>query len=181
MIVTDTDIVSQGSLKSNRMIGMIQWMGIKSCLYTMKLLKEDVKYLIVHQSATDRDQTTFEQIKKFHIWQGMGNIAYHYFIDGKGKTRRGRSESSVGTHTKANNMAAKSLGVCLAGNFNTQEPHQSQLISLERILRDLAFRYKIGPDNILGHREVPGAATECPGDSLNEWLVDFRNRIGKEK
>lgn len=147
----------------------------------MKLNKQDVAFLIVHQSATDRDETTFEQIKKFHIWQGMGNIAYHYFIDGKGKTRRGRSESSVGTHTKANNMATRSLGVCLAGNFNAQEPNPSQLISLERILRDLAFRYKIEPDHILGHREVPGSATECPGDSLNEWLVDFRELMKKKK
>ena len=147
----------------------------------MKLRKEDVKFLIVHQSATDRDQTTFEQIKKFHIWQGMGNIAYHYFIDGAGKIKRGRNESSAGTHTKADNMATKSLGVCLAGSFDAQEPNPSQLVALEKILKDLAFRYKIEPENILGHREVPGAATECPGDSLNEWLVDFRELMKKKK
>ncbi len=160
---------------------MIQYAGETAHNIFMKLLKENVKYLIVHQSATDRDETTFEQIKKFHIWQGMGNIAYHYFIDARGKIRRGRSEASAGTHTKAAGMATKSLGICLAGNFNTQEPTISQLASLERILKDLAFRYKIETDNILGHREVPGSATECPGDSLNEWLVDFRKNLKTKK
>ena len=140
----------------------------------MKLKRENIKFLIVHQSATLKSETSFEKIKKFHLYQGMGNIAYHYFIEADGRMRRGRNESSVGTHTKANHMADRSLGICLAGDFNKEEPNEIQLRALDRILKSLAQKYQIPLENILGHREVPGSATECPGDSLNEWLVDWR-------
>jgi len=145
----------------------------------MLLKKEDIKFIIVHQSAMPKNDTSFEQIKKFHVWQGMGNIAYHYFIEANGKVRRGRNESTAGTHTKASHMNEKSIGVCLAGNFNTEDPNPSQLQSLNQILRSLLIKYKLQPDDVLAHREVPGSATECPGDSLNVWLVDFREQLKK--
>jgi len=145
----------------------------------MRLKKEDIKFIIVHQSAMPKNDTSFEQIKKFHVWQGMGNIAYHYFIEANGKVRRRRNESTAGTHTKASHMNEKSIGVCLAGNFNTEDPNPSQLQSLNQILRSLLIKYKLQPDDVLAHREVPGSATECPGDSLNVWLVDFREQLKK--
>jgi N-acetylmuramoyl-L-alanine amidase len=141
----------------------------------MRLKKENIHYLIVHQSATDRDTTTFQQIKKFHLYQGMGNIAYQYFITADGKIKRGRNELTQGTHTKASQMNEKSLGICLAGDFNKQEPTPKQLQSLSSVLKSLVNKYSIPIENILAHREVAGSATECPGDSLNEWLVDWRN------
>ena len=140
----------------------------------MKLKRENIRYLIVHQSATLKAETSFEKIKKFHLYQGMGNIAYHYFIEASGKLRRGRNESTQGTHTKASQMAGKSLGVCLAGDFNQEEPNEAQLKVLSQILLELCKKYNLPVENVLGHREVPGSSTECPGDSLNEWLVDWR-------
>jgi N-acetylmuramoyl-L-alanine amidase len=140
----------------------------------MKLLREKVKYLIVHQSATKKSQTSFEKIKKFHLMQGMGNIAYHYFIEANGQVRKGRNESTAGTHTKASNMNEKSLGICLAGDFNYEDPDPKQLEALEKVLNSLASKYRIPKENILAHREVIGSVTECPGDSLNEWMVEWR-------
>jgi len=141
---------------------------------TMRLPKEAVKYLIVHQTATPREKTTFEGIKRYHVGLGWGNIAYHYFIDSQGKLRKGRNERTVGTHTKADGMNFKSLGICLAGNFNEEEPTQAQLKALEQVLNSLSTKYHIKKENILGHREVPYAATECPGDSLLEWVQKYR-------
>jgi len=106
----------------------------------MKLKREDVKYLIIHQTATLKDQTTFEKIKKLHLRQGMGNIAYHYFIEANGRVRKGRNETTAGTHTKASGMNLKSLGIGLAGNFNLEEPTNSQLESLEKTLRYLIIK-----------------------------------------
>ncbi|MEW5805468.1 MAG: peptidoglycan recognition family protein [Patescibacteria group bacterium] len=141
----------------------------------MKLPRENVKYLIVHQSATPKAETSFEKIKKFHLKQGMGNIAYHYFIEANGKLRKGRNESTAGTHTKASQMNLKSLGVCLAGDFNYEDPNSEQLEALAKILDFLASKYQIPKNNILGHNEVIGSVTECPGISLNEWIVKYRD------
>lgn len=147
----------------------------------MKLDRKNIQYLIIHQSATLREQTTFEKIKKFHLYQGMGNIAYHYFIESNGRTRKGRNESTAGTHTKASNMNTKSLGICLAGDFNKENPTKEQLQALERLIVQLIEKFSIPINNILGHREVPGSVTECPGDNLNKWLVSLRKKLKNKK
>lgn len=142
----------------------------------MKLPRENVKFVIVHQSATKKIETSFEKIKKFHLYQGMGNIAYHYFIEASGRLRKGRNESTMGTHTRASQMNSKSLGVCLAGEFNNEDPEPAQLKTLESLLNNLLTKYKISKEKVLGHREVYNSATECPGDSLNEWLASWRKQ-----
>ena len=140
----------------------------------MKLPREAVAYLIVHQTATPRLQTTFEGTKRYHIGLGWGNIAYHYFIEANGRLRKGRNERTAGTHTKAGGMNFKSLGICLAGNFNEEEPTEAQLKSLEQILKSLAAKHKIPKERILGHLEAPGAVTQCPGQNLLNWIEKFR-------
>jgi N-acetyl-anhydromuramyl-L-alanine amidase AmpD len=142
----------------------------------MKLPREAVEYLIVHQTATPRLETTFEAIKRYHIGLGWGNIAYHYFIEADGRLRKGRNERTVGTHTKAGGMNFKSLGICLAGNFDKENPTPAQLKTLESILKNLAAKYKIPKENILGHLEVPGAVTQCPGKKLLEWIEYYRKK-----
>ncbi|MBI1974909.1 MAG: N-acetylmuramoyl-L-alanine amidase [Parcubacteria group bacterium] len=142
----------------------------------MKLAPENIEYIIVHQTATPRAETTFEGIKKYHLSLGWGNIAYHYFIEADGAVRKGRSERVQGMHTKASGFNARSLGVCVAGNFDEEEPTPRQLTSLKRVLRGLAAKYKISKERIVGHLEVPGAATQCPGDTLLGWVQDFREQ-----
>ncbi|MFN7088684.1 MAG: peptidoglycan recognition family protein, partial [Candidatus Paceibacteria bacterium] len=62
----------------------------------------------------------------------------------------------------------------VAGDFNKEEPTQAQLKALEQVLDNLSTKYHIPKTNILGHREVPYAATECPGDSLLDWVQKYR-------
>jgi N-acetyl-anhydromuramyl-L-alanine amidase AmpD len=142
----------------------------------MRLPREAVKYIIIHQSATLRIDTTFESIKRYHLSLGWGNIAYHYFITADGKIRKGRNERVAGTHTKAGGMSLKSLGVCVAGTFDNEKPTAAQLKSLEQILKNLAAKYKIPKERILGHLEVPGAVTQCPGQNLLEWIERYREK-----
>jgi N-acetylmuramoyl-L-alanine amidase len=92
------------------------------------LKPEDIKYLIIHHSATPRDTTTFEAIRNYHIKQnGFWEIGYHYFIDGRGKLYDGRPKNYIGAHCVADNMNYKSLGICLAGNFTEEKPTSEQL------------------------------------------------------
>jgi N-acetyl-anhydromuramyl-L-alanine amidase AmpD len=142
------------------------------------LKPEDVKYLIVHHSATARDTTTFESVRRYHInVRGFWDIGYHYFIDGKGVLYPGRPENYVGAHCKTPppSMNLMSLGICLAGNFEEETPSNEQLLSLEKLLKDLIEKYKIQISNVLGHCEVPGTSTLCPGKNLLEWLKRWRD------
>jgi N-acetylmuramoyl-L-alanine amidase len=142
------------------------------------LKPEDIKYLIVHHSATPRDTTTFEAVRDYHInIRGFWEIGYHYFIDGKGVIHPGRPENYVGAHCKTPppSMNLMSLGICLAGNFEIESPSNEQLSALDKLLIELIKKYKIQINNVLGHCEAPGSSTLCPGKNLLNWLINLRN------
>ena len=145
----------------------------------MKLNKVD--YLIIHHSATPRDKTTFEAVRRYHIQKGWGDIGYHFFITADGTIHKGRKEEDVGAHCRASGMNFKSLGICLAGNFTKEYPSAKQLKSLSSLLNQLTVKYLILPDHILGHCEVPGARTLCPGENLLEWVHIYKATLPKKK
>lgn len=128
------------------------------------------KYIIVHHTATDIGKAY--AIHRSHhdrgFWNGLG---YHFLIDngtlGKGDGQIEESPRWVkqqqGAHCKAGGMNDKGIGVALVGNFDLDMPTSRQLESLNYLLKTLCQYYKIPASNILGHRDVEGSATDCPG------------------
>ena len=55
------------------------------------------------------------------------------------------------------------IGVCLVGNFCETEVPDAQLNGLIKKVVQLIEAFKLGVEAIELHRDVPGAATECPG------------------
>jgi N-acetyl-anhydromuramyl-L-alanine amidase AmpD len=136
------------------------------------------KHIIIHHTASDLG--TAMVINRVHedrgFWQGIG---YHFLIDngtlGKGD---GQIEVSprwikqlVGAHCKAGNMNETGIGIALVGNFNDELPTRSQMESLTYLLRMLSGHYRISSINVMGHRDVPGAATDCPGKRFPWYQV----------
>jgi len=143
------------------------------------LKPQDVKFLIIHHTATPRDLTTFEAVKRYHVEKkGMYDIGYHFFIDSKGNLQKGRDENLVGAHCKTPppSMNLMSLGICLAGDFTREQPTRDQLNSLSELLSRLMVKYQLTRDKVLGHCEVKGTATLCPGQNLLIWLRDWREK-----
>lgn len=128
------------------------------------------KYIIVHHTATDIGKAIL--IDRSHadrgFWYGLG---YHFLIDngtlGKGDGQIEASPRWVkqlnGAHCKAGGMNEKGIGIALVGNFNEELPTPKQLQALEFLLRKLMTYYRIPACNVMGHRDVEGAATDCPG------------------
>ncbi len=135
------------------------------------------KYIIVHHTATDIGNAN--RIDKSHgergFWNGLG---YHFLIDngtlGKGDGQIEASPRWVkqqnGAHCKAGGMNEKGIGVALVGNFDQELPTQNQLQSLDYLLKTLMRYYHIPSGNIMGHRDVEGAATDCPGKRF-PWSI----------
>jgi N-acetylmuramoyl-L-alanine amidase len=141
----------------------------------MELRHEDIAYLIVHHTATARDATDFDGVKKYHVeGRGWDDIGYHFFISADGTTRAGRPENVVGAHCKADDMNRKSLGVCLAGHFDLEAPTIAQLTAVAALLRRLMAKYHVPAGRVFGHGEVSGATTSCPGAVLRQWVEIFR-------
>jgi N-acetyl-anhydromuramyl-L-alanine amidase AmpD len=91
----------------------------------------------------------------------MAKIGYHFVVLGDGTIAMGRMLSEIGAHAKGHNL--KSIGICVVGD-NTQKEHwwtDEQIVCLRALVQVLQI---LCPQTeILGHRDLPGAATECPG------------------
>ena len=128
------------------------------------------QYIIVHHTATDEGSALYlDESHKNRGWNGLG---YHFIINNNTQGKPdGHVEASIrwlhqenGAHCKASNMNAKGIGIALVGNFHNKRPSQKQINTLIYTVNALRKYYKIPISNVMGHRDVPGANTECPGD-----------------
>lgn|SRR3990167_1601556 len=117
--------------------------------------------IIVHHSITPRDldaDKTEASIERNHKARGFPksslgwHIGYHYMIFGSGKLRQYRKETEEGAHTKEQGMNIKSIGICLIGDFDKEEPSKEQIETLEKLMIALCRTYNIPLTNIYPHR-----------------------------
>lgn len=128
------------------------------------------KYIIIHHTATGEGNA--KTIHRSHAARGFWNgLGYHFLIDngtlGKGDGQIEMSprwiRQQCGAHCKAGNMNDKAIGISLVGNFDCERPTPNQMQSLAFLVSVLTNYYRIPYSNIMGHREVSGAKTDCPG------------------
>lgn len=140
------------------------------------------KYIIIHHSATDMGNALqfFKAHLKRGFWRGLG---YHFVIDnGTIGKEDGQIEVSPrwihqenGAHCKAGGMNNNGIGVCLVGNFSRERVTEKQIESVVYLVNILRKQYNIPTRNILGHGQVDGAQTECPGTRF-PW-TEFYQRL----
>ena len=126
-------------------------------------------HIILHHTGAEEKDT--EQIRQYHLSKGWQDIGYNYVIERDGKVVAGRSLSIPGAHCKAGQMNYKGIGVTLIGNFENHLPLTKQLEALDLLLLQLMQKHQIPATNVLGHREVSGAQTVCPGKHFSLDLV----------
>jgi N-acetylmuramoyl-L-alanine amidase len=127
------------------------------------------KYIIIHHSATDSGNAN--SLYDLHNRRGFDGLGYDFIIDnGTGSKQDGQIEVSGrwvkqidGAHCLAGGMNHQGIGICLVGNFSREKLSAKQMDSLLFLVNLLRDYYKIPRSHILGHGQVPGAATECPG------------------
>ncbi len=134
-------------------------------------------HLIVHH--TGAEERNAQQIREYHRRLGWQDIGYHYIIERDGRAVPGRSLALRGAHCLAGGMNHKALGIAVIGNLEKREPFPGQWQSLTTLLRRLMQEYRIPLTNLLGHREVPKAATVCPGQYMD--LAALRQELTKQK
>ena len=127
------------------------------------------QYIIIHHSATDEGDVCF--LDRLHRRRGWCGIGYDFVIDNGTKGKQdGEIEASErwlkqenGAHCRASEMNYKVIGICLVGNFSKEKVSKKQLDSLVYLVNILMKYYKIPMNHIMGHGQVRGARTECPG------------------
>ena len=139
------------------------------------------EYLIIHHTGgtdanplADTSHHTFEVVDEWHKSLGWDGIGYNYFIEKDGKLQSGRPENIKGAHTIGYND--KSIGICLAGNFDFSLPTTEQVNTLKELLKTLQNRYKIPAEKIVPHRKF--ASKTCYGNKLSD---DWARNLITEK
>ncbi|HNW39768.1 MAG TPA: N-acetylmuramoyl-L-alanine amidase [Candidatus Omnitrophota bacterium] len=139
------------------------------------------EYIIIHHSATDEGSSL--NLNELHKRRGWAGIGYDFVIDnGTGGKEIGQIEVSPrwikqekGAHCQASDMNSKGIGICLVGNFSEERVPAKQMDSLVYLVNILRKYYKIPVKHIIGHGQVPGAKTECPGIYFS-WQ-EFYNKL----
>ena len=113
-------------------------------------------------------------IDRWHRALGWFGIGYHWVIRRDGTIEAGRDERTVGAHEPSVN--AVSVAVCLVGGVAEADKRTAennftpeQFASLEKLLRELRERYP--NTTILGHRDCPNVAKDCPSFDVKSWAA----------
>ena len=178
------DIVRANKLKSSQNIAMGHRLKVPNAAPLQSVVSlypsKKWKYIIIHHSATDHGNAL--GFHKYHKTRGFERgLGYHFVIDnGTQGKKEGNIEISPrwikqqdGAHCKAGKMNYRAIGVCLVGNFSKDRVSEKQLESLICLVNRLRKYYKIPKKNIMGHGQVSGARTECPGNNF-PWKEFWR-------
>jgi len=135
--------------------------------------------IFVHHSGgtdanplADTSEHTAKGMELWHLGKGWDGLGYHYVIHKNGDVWRGRPEHRNGAHAVGYNT--KSIGICLAGNFDATLPTQAQIESLKELMLEVKSRHDISA--IRPHRSV--ANKTCYGNRLGDtWAADLLNDV----
>lgn len=138
---------------------------------TNRMIPHTIERLTVHHAGSQSGATGPAQFRGWQNWhmdgQGWPDIAYHLLIGIDGTVYEGRDPAYRGD-TGTNYDPTGHFLVVIEGNFNDEEPTDSQIDSLIDVLAWASANYGVSPDTIAGHRDY--ASTTCPGHHLHALI-----------
>lgn len=136
-------------------------------------LPTDITTLTIHHTVSPPDRS-IESIAAYHVdsndWPGIG---YHFVLKDDGRIYQTNYLTTKSYH--AGSTAAPgdenfwSVGIALQGDFTNNPPPQAQLDAARQLVAYLRGELANVAD-VLGHRQMPGASTACPGATWQQWL-----------
>jgi hypothetical protein len=160
--------------------------SVRSEIDRAPVLRERWRFIIVHNSGTRQGNARIFDYYHRNVRRMRNGLAYHFVI-GNG-TSSGNGEIEVGDrwrrqinggHVHSDYLNNISLGICLVGDFNRDQPTRAQLDSCEeliRYLRDRCGKVERHDIPVRPHREMnpPRWPTDCPGDAFPyRWFRTF--------
>jgi N-acetylmuramoyl-L-alanine amidase len=144
------------------------------------------QFIVVHNSGTRQGNARVFDYYHKHVRRMQNGLAYHFVIGNGTSTGNGQIEIGDrwrrqinGGHVHSDYLNNISLGICLVGDFNRDQPTRAQLDSCEeliRYLRDRCGKTERGTIPVKPHREInpPRWPTDCPGDAFPySWFRRF--------
>jgi hypothetical protein len=144
------------------------------------------QFIVVHNSGTRQGNARVFDYYHRHVRRMQNGLAYHFVIGNGTSTGNGQIEVGDrwrrqinGGHVHSDYLNNISLGICLVGDFNRDQPTRAQLDACEeliRYLRERCGKTERGQIPVKPHREMnpPRWPTDCPGDVFPySWFRRF--------
>jgi N-acetylmuramoyl-L-alanine amidase len=144
------------------------------------------QFIVVHNSGTRQGNARVFDYYHRHVRRMQNGLAYHFVIGNGTSTGNGQIEVGDrwrrqinGGHVHSDYLNNISLGICLVGDFNRDQPTRAQLDACEeliRYLRERCGKTDRGTIPVRPHREMnpPRWPTDCPGDDFPySWFRRF--------
>lgn len=130
--------------------------------------------IIVHHTAISRakNPAQFDAVNRYHKDKGWGMIGYQYLIEADGTVKKGRRENQTGAHTSQKWMNVRSIGICLTGNFDIEEPTLEQVKALHSLVVQLQNKYNIPVKKVFPHRHF-AKYKSCWGKLLPDDILGY--------
>ncbi len=136
------------------------------------------KFIIVHNSGTRQGNARAFEYYHRKVRKMQNGMAYH-FVVGNGRSS-GNGEIEIGSrwtrqinggHVHSDYLNNISLGICLVGDFNRDQPTRAQLEATEELIKYLRERCGKAEGRAIPvrpHKQMnpPRYATDCPGDDF---------------
>ena len=120
-------------------------------------IRNKTDLIVLHHSGVATYKQSMSSLLAFCRSQYSNGIGYHYLIDTNGDLYVGRDIERVGAHAVGFN--SRSIGICLRGNFEEEQPSEQQLSRVIALIKELRLRYPFA--KIEYHKNLN--ATACPG------------------
>lgn len=133
-------------------------LSFRSALEPIKKVDKLVLHHPAHKTWGIQDIHNFHKNTK--KWNGIG---YNYFITKDGRVFEGRGKH-VGAHCEGQN--SHTLGICFQGNFDLEKMPDAQVNAGGWLVAQLVREYGLKINDVVGHKDMPGAETVCPGKNF---------------
>ena len=118
--------------------------------------------------------TTLDQIA---VNRGFLGISYIFIVFPSGRVWKGRGFNREGAHTYGYND--KAVGFVAVGNYEVNPTTPKLIDGFGNLICMARKRKRVTKDaSVKGHRDMPNAATACPGKNLYAKLPKIRKRAG---
>lgn len=137
--------------------------------------KRNIKYIVIHCTAT-QSNTTLQSIKRYWKEQrGWGDTAgYHYIIEDDGEvtllTPEDKNSNGVYKHN------SECINIAYIGGIDKQgKPKDTRTKAQEdamfNLIVELTEKYKEA--SVVGHRDFPEVKKACPSFDVKTWLANY--------
>lgn len=126
----------------------------------------------------DDDAAAIRTLEEIGERRFGGGISYTFAVTPVGRVYEGHGVDREGAHTRVHNSVGRAI--VLVGDYEATEPTDAQLHAVAALLRHGRGRgWWIASPLAGGHRDVPGASTECPGSHAYAAIPAI-NRLAQE-